>query len=232
MAPRTMRECFDSPADGDSLHLATKWKHYFDVYDTHFAKYIGKSPRVLEMGVYQGGSLKMLEQYFGAGATVVGLDIWPGTINLRDLANLNVHVGSQVDPQFLGLMNARYGPWDIVIDDASHRTGHQIESFRLFSQPGWMNPDSTYLIEDTHTSEWPEYIDHGADLYREMYGVVRALNGWHVRPGEMAPVIAEAACDPTTKATVSVSFYDSMIVVERGQHSRPSRCDNGGKGIV
>ena len=223
--------CFRHPAAGEELLLATKWNHYFDVYNRHFSKYVGQSPKVLEMGVYQGGSLKMYEQYFGEGASVVGIDIFPGTIKLRDVG-LNVHLGSQVDAGFLRALTEEYGPWDIVIDDASHRTAHQLESFRLFMQPGWMADNSTYLIEDTHTSEWPEYIDAGADLYKTMYDVVRSLNGWHTRNGEQAPPIAEADCPAMTRQTTSVAFYDSIIVVERGQHVRPGRCHNGGKGLV
>jgi hypothetical protein len=36
-----------------------KWMHYFDIYEHHFARFRGKSPTVLEIGVKGGGSLAM-----------------------------------------------------------------------------------------------------------------------------------------------------------------------------
>jgi len=39
--------------------LIHKWNHYFDVYDRHFNKYRDKEIVLLEIGVYQGGSLQM-----------------------------------------------------------------------------------------------------------------------------------------------------------------------------
>ena len=36
-----------------------KWIHYFDIYETHFARFRGKAPVMVEIGVMGGGSLKM-----------------------------------------------------------------------------------------------------------------------------------------------------------------------------
>ena len=36
-----------------------KWLHYFDIYDRHFKRFIGKNPVILEVGVAEGGSLEM-----------------------------------------------------------------------------------------------------------------------------------------------------------------------------
>ena len=38
---------------------------YFEVYERYFNKFIGKNPKVLEIGIGQGGSLKMWREYFG-----------------------------------------------------------------------------------------------------------------------------------------------------------------------
>ena len=39
-----------------------KFEHYFPLYEKHFEKYIGKSPRILEIGVRGGGSLQMWQK--------------------------------------------------------------------------------------------------------------------------------------------------------------------------
>ena len=51
-----------------------KFIHYFELYEKHFEKYVGKSPRILEIGVFGGGSLELWKEYFGPGTTVVGVD--------------------------------------------------------------------------------------------------------------------------------------------------------------
>ena len=37
----------------------TKWSGYFDVYERHLGKFVGKKPRILEIGVLGGGSIEM-----------------------------------------------------------------------------------------------------------------------------------------------------------------------------
>src|SRR5437867_6528446 len=57
--------------------LIHKWHHYFDIYHRHFARFRGRSPVVVEIGVFHGGSLQMWHHYFGPGTRVVGIDIDP-----------------------------------------------------------------------------------------------------------------------------------------------------------
>jgi hypothetical protein len=44
-----------------------KWNHYFPIYHRHFSKFIGKPVKILEIGIYSGGSLDMWRSYFGSG---------------------------------------------------------------------------------------------------------------------------------------------------------------------
>ena len=57
--------------------LIHKWDHYFEIYDRHFARFRGRPVNIVEFGVSQGGSLQMWRHYFGAGASVFGVDINP-----------------------------------------------------------------------------------------------------------------------------------------------------------
>ena len=110
--------------DRNDGHLIDKWLHYFPVYEQHFAPFRGARPRVLEIGISHGGSLQMWRRYFGRGATVVGIDIEPRVTSLAE-PGLDIHVGSQSDPEFLAELVDRYGGFDIVIDDGSHRFADQ-----------------------------------------------------------------------------------------------------------
>src|SRR6266567_1677704 len=42
--------------------LIHKWHHYFEIYHRHFARFRGRSPVVVEIGVFHGGSLQMWHQ--------------------------------------------------------------------------------------------------------------------------------------------------------------------------
>ena len=45
--------------------LIDKWSHYFNIYDQYFSKYRDREIVILEIGVFQGGSLQMWKNYFG-----------------------------------------------------------------------------------------------------------------------------------------------------------------------
>src|SRR5271167_3513511 len=90
-----------------------KWRHYFDVYERHLAKYRGQSPRVLELGVDHGGSLQLWKRYFGAKAEIIGIDTNP--LSGFEEPQIKVYLFDQTNPDI-----AKLGPFDIVIDDGSH----------------------------------------------------------------------------------------------------------------
>src|SRR4051794_16123713 len=52
-----------------------KWEHYFDIYHRHFNKFVGSHVKVLEIGIYSGGSLDMWRPYFGDQCHIYAVDI-------------------------------------------------------------------------------------------------------------------------------------------------------------
>ena len=52
-----------------------KWQHYLDIYERNLACYRDRPLFFLEIGIFDGGSLDMWRRYFGAEATIVGIDI-------------------------------------------------------------------------------------------------------------------------------------------------------------
>jgi tetratricopeptide (TPR) repeat protein len=72
------------------------------------------------------------------------VDIVPTTTRFAR-KNVVVEIGSQFDGDFLASLARKYTP-DIIIDDGSHISEHQIFSFeRLF---GSLKPGGLYLVED------------------------------------------------------------------------------------
>lgn len=131
-----------------------KWLQYLPLYDRAFAPYRGFPIRMLEIGVFQGGSLELWRKYFGPEAVLYGVDIDPACARRVD-APSQVRIGSQDDPEFLKRVVAEMGGIEIVLDDGSHIASHQRVSFQTL----WplLSPGGVYVIEDLHTSYWPKW---------------------------------------------------------------------------
>lgn len=125
-----------------------KGKTYCDIYDKHFQS-IRETVRVfVEIGVRDGASLRMFEEYF-PNATLYGIDIDP---RCRQFETQRTHIliGDQNDDTFLQELRDRIGPYDILIDDGSHITNHQIKTFDILYRN--LNPEGFYVIEDLRNS--------------------------------------------------------------------------------
>ena len=135
-------------------NIVHKWTHYFEIYDTHFNRYIDKECVILEIGVAMGGSLQMWRHYFGNKAKIFGIDININCKNFKE-ENIEIFIGSQSDKQFLRDIKLKIPKIDILIDDGGHTMDQQKTCLEEFFDH--INDDGIYLCEDTHTSYWPEF---------------------------------------------------------------------------
>jgi SAM-dependent methyltransferase len=198
--------------DNVDRRVIHKWKHYFPIYERHFAKFVNSSVTMLEIGCGDGGSLQMWKRYLGPHAQIVGIDIEPRCKSFED-DQIAVRIGSQADPAFLDSIVAEFGPFDIILDDGSHMMPHVAASFEhLYAG---VSKDGVYLIEDLHTAYWPEF---GGGLRRPdsfieiAKNLIDDLNADHAREA-LAPSVF-------TQTTHSMCFYDSIIVFERGTYTK------------
>ena len=208
-----------------------KWAHYFGIYERHLAPLRGKPVRVLEIGVYKGGSLEMWKSYFGGESTIVGLDIDPACKQFENVdAKIHVRIGDQETSSFLESASKEFGPFDIIIDDGGHTTGQQIQSF-LWLYFFAMKPDGVYLAEDLHTNYWPEYltyaggmtfVDLASNLVHRLHDVYQGHNAEFGRyAAENTNRFKALEVSNFSAQTRSIHFYDSVIVFERGVKSIP-----------
>src|ERR1035441_4302581 len=152
-----------------------KWVHYLPIYDRHFSVFRGTPVKLLEIGVLDGGSLQLWRKFFGADATIFGIDIDQRTKAFDD-SDGRVRIGSQADTKFLRSVIDEMGGIDIVIDDGSHVASHQRTSFK-FLYP-LLNVGGVYLVEDLHTSYWRGYFEGGirrkGTFIEEMKSLIRS----------------------------------------------------------
>ena len=190
-----------------------KWIHYFSIYDRHLGRYRGLPVRLLEIGVYRGGGLEMLRHYLGPDAKLVGVDI--DEVARAAARGYEVEIGDQADPAFLQRVAEKHGPFDIVIDDGGHTMNQQIVSVEtLFPL---LQVGGTYLVEDCHTSYWPEYADQGPDG-RTFIEWVKArlddLNAYHYSR-------SEHLVSPWQTCVDGLHVYDSVVVLTKTRHAAP-----------
>ncbi len=182
-----------------------KWKHYFDVYERYFQSYVGKEVYILELGVCQGGSLQLWKKYFGDKAKVVGVDIDPRAKYEED--QIEVEIGDLRDSKFLKYLIEKHGRPDIIIDDASHETQQTLWTFGFFMPT--LDDNGIYVIEDTHTHYRPEYnggTKNPFNIINALSAMTHDVNVNHI----------EEAFTPGLGSVKSISYYDSLVILEKG----------------
>lgn len=167
----------------ESDRLIYKWNCYFEFYNKHFLKYRNKKIKLLEIGVYKGGSLQMWKKYFGENAQIIGLDIDIGCKSFQE-NQIDIFIGNQNNEKDLESLVNKYGTFDIIIDDGSHVNEHQINSFKFLFD--YLNDNGIYLVEDLHTSYWPNFgggykrpntfLEFTKDLLDDINGYARKPN--------------------------------------------------------
>jgi hypothetical protein len=125
------------------------WFHFFtEFYNDYFDPLKNKSINILEIGIYQGSSLKMMKEYFPY-ATIYAIDINPEYVNKNYGNRIKPYLCSQDN---FSLFDTIFKDikFDIIIDDGSHQTLHQKKSLgHMFS---YLNSGGIYVCEDLHTS--------------------------------------------------------------------------------
>ena len=191
----------------NSHNVMYKWWHYFEIYHIFLKKYINTEARILEIGVFNGGSVTMWENYFGRKSTIVGIDINEKCKQYEE-GNIHICIGSQADTDFLKNVSGKWGPFDVVIDDGSHMMQHQITTFEtLFPL---LNENGVYICEDCHTSYMSCYdggYKKGSTFIEYSKNFIDFVNWQHINEEKQNSDIADVvkACH----------YYDSMVIVEK-----------------
>lgn len=176
-----------------------KHEHYLDIYHKHFQEYVGKKVKLLEIGVFNGGSLDMWRHYFGPECEITGVDINPECKRFES-EDKKIIIGDQSSKEFWEKFNEENGGFDIIIDDGSHRPEHQKISAECLIPK--MNPGGVYLCEDILESDNPEIKWAGSSSY--FSSLVRPLNEWN----------EERELTEFQKRIESISFYVYMVFLK------------------
>lgn len=209
-----------------------KWWQYFDAYSRELDGLAADSRegrrasplKVLEIGVWRGGSLGLWRDYFGPDAVIFGVDIDPNSAR-HDGKDGSIRIGSQIDDRFMNSVVAEMGGVDVVIDDGSHVSGDVIHTLRnLWPQ---LSNEGLYFVEDLHTSYWPAW---GGGLRRSDSSIEALKSLVDVLHQPYFQKDADAfSLGISRDELFSATFYDSVAVLSK-KVSGPPRPFRGGSG--
>jgi hypothetical protein len=197
-----LEDFFDARVDGRGIW---KWQHYFEVYERHLSKFVGRESTMLEIGIYSGGSLEMWRDYFGPQCQIVGVDIEPST-KLYEDKSTRVLIGDQSDRDFWRRFREEIRSLDIVIDDGGHAP-HQQRATMEELLPH-LRPGGVFICEDIHGvhNEFGAYVA----------GMIQNLNAMSVEPHPGG--FERGINSPTTpfqRVIHSIHVYPYLVVVEK-----------------
>jgi len=184
-----------------NLHGAKKEEHFIQAYEKEFRGL--KPKRVLEIGVQFGGSLKIWKDMFPE-AEIVGVDIDPECKQYEE-DNIKVYIGDQTDVKFMNGL----GEFDIIIDDGGHKTSQQLKSFDIMIMN--LSSNGIYVIEDTHTSYWKEFIDTSKTTIEILKEFIDDLHDYAVR----SPRCTKKIIVDNIYRFKEVAFYQGIVFLKR-----------------
>ena len=198
-------------------HDTDKGSSYTRVYHDLLAGVRDQPLRMLEIGVNNGGSLRMWREFLPS-ATLFAIDVDPRCLAFeQEIPNATIRLVDQADPaQLRDFVAQTGGEFDFIIDDGGHTMVQQITSFEVL-YPHVVS-GGVYVIEDLGTSYWQEY--GGRDLGEDGTGValvkrlVDSANGAFLPPvaGFHSSVSAESRAGLRTDvASVSVHLGQAVI---------------------
>lgn len=153
MTIRTLQEIWADLAaqgyesDKGSVHS------YIPVYEEILAPYRGG--RMLEIGLFNGHSLRMWEQYFSE-AWGIDCDEQPhgGMADLRPM--MGTHNIKIMDAESESCLQQFDRKFDVIIEDAGHDPEQQLKIYGNFKQ--LLSPGGIYIIEDIQDIDWNREI--------------------------------------------------------------------------
>lgn len=121
---------------------------YLSFYETFFDRMRHEPVKLLEIGVLFGSSLNMWQEYFPQGI-VIGGDIHPG-VKSQVAPRIFTEVVDQSNIEDLVHLGVKHGPFDVIIEDGSHRWEDQITTLRTLFP--FLKNGGFYIVEDLHTN--------------------------------------------------------------------------------
>ena len=132
-----------------SKFRSSKYYKYFKNYEDILSNFGGQDVTMIEIGVQDGGSLKIWQEFFGPNSKIIGVDLNPECKKFES-ENIQIYIGSQSNKNFWTKLFKEVGKVDIIIDDGGHTNQQQIIT-TINCVPN-IKDGGMLIVEDVHTS--------------------------------------------------------------------------------
>lgn len=200
---------------GRRQHTTKRQQGYLPIYEQYFGPLRLQPINLLEIGVDDGASMRMWRDYFPT-AQIHGVDISDKALQHAG-ERINIHIGDQVDQDFMMTVAACAAPLSIIIDDGGHQMHQQIRSFEILFP--MLAPGGIYVVEDLHTSYIKEWRGDNGPLAIDYFtGLVDDVNR-HGHVSHIPRKFQRRNDKPSyyEQHVRSIHFYKSMCIIMKGQ---------------
>jgi len=155
----------NSRTDKNTLHS------YLPLYQNLLMSKKESAKNVLEVGIYNGGSIKLWNDFF-INATVYGLDImnindvWEG---IKNNEKIILHTSKDAYNEDFFIANFLYKniKCDFMLDDGPHTLESMKQFIKLYSQI--MTDDGILIIEDVQSWDWIDILKNEVPDHLKQY---------------------------------------------------------------
>ena len=192
------------------------YHQYTSRYEIYLDQYRDVEFNLLEIGVFDGASVKTWKQYFPK-ANIIAIDIDERCKQYEE-DRINIHIGDQTDVDFLNSIVKQYGHFEVILDDGGHSYKQQIVSFEtLFPH---LTSGGLYFIEDMHTSYrpnsvWDDYNITGVNYFKNIVDKVNLSGKSFCGYTE----IGNQYLDDYERNVDYIHFYKSLIAIGKKETS-------------
>lgn len=186
-----------------------RYHNYLRKYEFFLESYRDLEMNVLELGVFNGGSLSMWEEYFGK-AIIYGVDINTDCKKYENARKKVIICDLSKAESYDELKRLESM---IIIDDASHMWSHQIKAlYYLFPS---LKSGGIYIIEDLGTNFSERYVYNYDDASISCYELLQEI-AKVVASGEL-PVLSDmkSKCIPFADEITYLATQIEMIAFIR-----------------
>jgi hypothetical protein len=138
--------------------------NYLPFYET-FLRHMRDEPiTLLEIGVDKGNSLRMWRDYFQNG-TIIGVDC----LDMRSLElgdRITVDIADQNQEEDLMRVADKYGPFDVIVDDAGHYPKSQVFCHKTMIPT--IKAGGVYILEDLVGNDGPLEESTAIDYLKQL----------------------------------------------------------------
>jgi hypothetical protein len=179
--------------------------NFTPAYDAHLSPLRNQNIKLLEIGISEGPSLKMWEEYFQNGQ-IVGVDILERSYMNTKRTHTMV-INQEKSDELLSIP----GEFDIIIDDGGHTMYQQQLTLKVLFDPK-LKYGGTYILEDLHTSKDHYYSSHGSNSLNNTLNLLEDLKNGKLRENNQYFI-------NENDFNFLLNLIDSIEIIETGKYS-------------